>query len=322
MRPNFRSTGLAIAIATALSHPVAWAVPASAFEAFTGASANGINGTTYAYSYGSYASSYTSAQQGTAHASTAEAYVTDAGSYVVWSRAEGSSTGTARVGLSYTLTNTSGLAQNYTLSFHINSGFLFTDAQVPLAAGEYLSAYYGASITAGTHVLFNSSATLYTDDAGTSLTLDGTRLLDGGDDGSDGRYDWASGDYAIDLGVLNPGESVDLMAEVLNLSDTAVGTYDYSGGGSIDTTSNGPCGYDMVDVDGDGSFYPVPRTPCALPKGSAGSRYDDPISFSSEPLTITTGPATTQSVPEPGGLGLIGLGLAALHWTRRRRATT
>lgn len=318
MPPRFRSTSLALAIAAALSHPAAWAVPASAFQAVTEASANGTSGATYPYSDANYASSYSTATQGTAHAGTAQAYVTESGSYVVWSQAEGASKGTARVGLSYSLTNTSGVAQTYSLSFHINSGFLFTDAFAPLVAGEYLSAYYGASIKAGTNVLFNSSATLYKDETGAVLTLDGTRLLDGGDDGSDGRYDWNSGDYTIDLGVLNPGESIELLAEVLNLSNTDVGTYDYSGGGA---TWNAPCGYDMVDVDGDGSFYPVSRSPCALPKGSAGSRYDDPISFGSEPLTITTSPATTQNVPEPGGLGLIGLGLAALHWTRRRRTT-
>ena len=81
----------------------------------------------------------------------ANSFANTGGAYAVRSTTQGKVTGTAHAQLAYTLTNSSAVAQSYSMSFHVYGGSIRTGLNssgvgVPpvLVAGEFLAAQYAA----------------------------------------------------------------------------------------------------------------------------------------------------------------------------------
>ena len=96
----------------------------------------------------------------------------------------------------------------------------------------------------------------------------------------------------LDLGIISAGSSALLEYEAW--AETKAGAY----------TDSGNCGYYYEETSG-----------CYL---EVSAQFGDPASISNNGLTLRSTPIPTISVPEPGIIGLFGLGLAGLFIRRRR----
>lgn len=200
---------------------------------------------------------------------------------------------TGRFIRTWDITNDSGVAQNYSFNFFIYYGGMSADTN---GAGGHGYAEYAATIIQdGTTSLFSSSAKITSDGV---LTTTGT-ILDGASQfGS--SYRWGGTYFTVNLGTLAADESTTV---VYDLVSHAFGNY-----GFVD------CGYGDGYGDGDVRAASVSNTQCS---GSSYSSLGDPDDLNNTPIPgIGVFP---NAVPEPGVLGLLGLGGFALFGLRHRR---
>jgi hypothetical protein len=323
-QPTSRLSRLALAAAVTLMLPAAsvWAAPV--LGASSTALADGIAGSTSTTSTPGYEGSVSTATQLAGKAS-ANSFANQYSAYVVRSNAEGKGAGTAHAQFLYTLTNTSGVAQNYTMSFHIYGGQISTNVAntttAALIGAETLGAQYAASIKVGSTTVFNTAASVMRSANGTTGSQTGT-VLNAGDDVTDGTYSWGSGDYVVSLGLLADGASLSILAEVDSSATADVGTYVFTGGGYDGCGGGG--GYNTV-IPSNNRRTQVAGVDCF--KGTAGAFYGDPANFFGD---ADTGSGTTQvsfvgtpaasDVPEPGSLLLAALALGGAAAARRKKS--
>jgi len=318
LNPRISSTALAIAAALATLAGGASADPVVVF-ADTSATVNGLAATPVATSNPGYAGS-SSSQSGAAGRSDSYAFARDNGAYAVRTNAEGMATATSFASFKQTLTNSSGSAKSYSMSFHIYGGYLSTylRGDAVLEGLEFLSAQYLATIKVNGSDVFSSEASVRRDASGASGLKFGEDL-NPFDDASDGDYSWGGGYYTVNLGTLAAGESIDVLASLSDQSQSNVGTYTYDGGCCA-------YGYDCDALPTRGESTAATISECTVNgfKGASDAFYGDPInfldsSFADAPPDGRQFVITAAEVPEPGMFGLAFLALGAAGWASRRR---
>ena len=238
-------------------------------------------------------------------------YSTAAGNDSGWmySSAGGSNTflSTSNIQQVVNFTNTSAFAQSYAFDFTINFGSLTASNYAPTGLGEFVTASNKVSIKLNGVEIFNSEATLTTDDTGTSsLTTVGT-VLGTYSAGSD-YYSWSPFSDTLDLGVFGVGESFTLEYDIFTFANSN-GSPNASCGGYGFYGDYG-YGVDIIAFGGEGF---CDRT-------SAYAQFGDPNGLSSTPINSSTVTSQPASVPEESSFLLFGAGLAGLAFSRRRRS--
>ncbi|WP_062059356.1 PEP-CTERM sorting domain-containing protein [Cellvibrio sp. OA-2007] len=190
-----------------------------------------------------------------------------------------------------TITNDTGTGQNIDFSFLILSGELGLGYSDTYSDGSTLiQSGYSADIRVNGTSLWDSSASLTAVNDwwnGQSLTTNGTTL--GALSGDGVTYQWGSYAGVLNLGYLAAGASLTLEYQL----NTYVNQY-------------------LADAG-------YAHTPEA--------RFDDPFGFGSTPIFdasnfVTTSSGAPSTVPEPANTLLLGAGLAALAFRRRKARKT
>lgn len=191
------------------------------------------------------------------------------------------------------ITNDSSSAQNLDFSFLINAGGIGLGYSSLYESGSYINAGYSASITVDGISIWNSGAktelTYGFASSDANVTFTGTSL--GGAIESEyakDSYIWDDYYGSLNLGVLGAGKSLTLEYQINTYVNEYFSTSGYS------------------------------HTPHAY--------FEDPFQFNTSPLfavdRFTTSAVDTTEVPEPAGTLLLGAGLAALVFRRRKTRKT
>ena len=298
------------------------AVAVPMLTAASTASANNVFAAPSSSSTAVYAgsSSYAAATAGNG---SGYAFSRSNGAYAVSSSGQGIGTGSAATSFATSITNSSGSALNYSMSFHIYGGSISTylNNSASLTGTESLLATYMAEIKVGGTSVFSSGATVKRDASGITGTKVGTVDLNPGNTAADGNFSWSGGWYTVDLGTVASGASIDVLASLTDATQSNVGSYTFDAG-----CCDGYYGCPVLARSSDSLRSVAFAIGCQFTgfKGGASAFYGDPINFSSSP---TVGPpaggtqfgVTTSSVPEPGAYGLVALALGAAGLASRRR---
>ena len=320
---SFSPTRIALAVGAVLMAAAGSAVAVPMLTAASSASANNVPGIESTSSSAGYVGSSTSASA-TAGNGSGYAFSRSNGAYAVSSSGQGIGTGSAATSFATSITNSSGSALNYSMSFHIYGGSISTylNNSASLTGTESLLATYMAEIKVGGTSVFSSGATVKRDASGIiTETKVGTVDLNPSDTTADGYFSWSGGWYTVDLGTVASGASIDVLASLTDATQSNVGSYTFDAG-----CCDGYYGCPVLARSSDSLRSVAFAIGCQFTgfKGGASAFYGDPINFSSSP---TVGPpaggtqfgVTTSSVPEPGAYGLVALALGAAGLASRRR---
>lgn len=308
-----RPTLIAVSLFAWFSHvPLAHALPV--LGASSAASSNGSTATPSDWVTPEYRNSNSYIWSGDNNSAYGYAFSSATGAYAVNTSANGyNGSANAMASILATVTNASNVAQNFSLTFKIYGGWISATNNYALDADEYLSVDYLASIKIDGNQVWYSSASIQNNGGAITYGKSGTDLNDL-DDGSDGYYSWQSRYVTIDLGVLDPNESLDVLAELSDSAASNVGVYAYDCGGGYE----GYGGY-----GGYGGHGPALQSTsvCTQSKGNASAFYGDPFEIEANPVNADPNSlrVTTRAVPEPGSLALLALAAGAAGVGRRRK---
>lgn len=305
-----RPTLIAVSLFAWLSQvPLAHALPV--LGASSAASSNGSTATPSDWVTPEYRNSSSYIWSGDNNSASGYAFSSATGAYAVSSSAYGyNGSASAMASILATVTNASNVAQNFSLTFKIYGGSISATNYYALDADEYLGVDYLASIKIDGNQVWYSSASIQNNGGVITHDKSGTDL-NSNDDGSDGYYSWQSRYVTIDLGVLDPNESLDVLAELSDSAASNLGVYAYDCGGGYE-------GY-----GGYGGYGPVLQSTsvCTQSKGNASAFYGDPFEIEANPVNADPNSlrVTTRAVPEPGSLALLALAAGAAGVARRRK---
>ena len=317
---------MALAIGTLLMIAAGSAVADPIIGAGSSASANDVAGTELINTANTgYISSSTSANAALLGNGLGYGFSRTSGAYAVSSTAEGIATGSAAASFRNTVSNTSGAAQRYSMSFHVYGGSIstFLNGNATLVGPENLLATFMASIKVNGTTVFSSGATVARTAGGTSGTKTGTFDLNPLDTAGDGDFFWGGGWYDVDLGIVDSGASIEVLAELTDSSASNVGTYTFDSG-CCDSFYGCETGNEITRAGPTADLVSGVCTTTGF-KGAARAFYGDPISFAfsteaGPPLGGTQFALTATSVvPEPSAYGLVALALGAAGLVSRRR---
>ena len=288
------------------------------------ASAGGVNATTFNNPSAGYEGSQAS-QSNALGVGSAYSFSNTGGAYAVRSAANGRANGLATASFAQMLTNTSGMTQHYTMSFHVYGGYMSTmlNGAAVLTGTEFLQASYLADISVNGNKVFHSAATIRRDKDSFSGSTSGV-VLNPFDSVTDGNYAWGGDYFTVDLGTVANGGFINVLATLSNESVSNVGIYEFDGGGG-EYGGYGCYGQYGGGFSRDNSANAAYGGGATCFKGGAAAFYGDPINFN-DASALTPGPdggsfaiSAVNAVPEPGVFGLAFLALGAAGWAGRRR---
>lgn len=214
-----------------------------------------------------------------------------------WSHAESAQV-VSQIYQKSTVLNNTGSAQRFAFHFLVDSGSISATANNPMMTGEYLDATYNMNILVNGKKIWESTADLFLDQNGYVLTKSGTDLNKGAVAGP--NYTWADYTGRLSLGTFQDNESFTLEYYL-----TA-------------TVTNSFYVYENQSCDENSVPLPGTNANCSQPfNGQSYARIGDPNGFEHSPINSDT-VIPASNLPEPAGLMLIGLGLAALGLQRKR----
>lgn len=246
-------------------------------------------------------------------------------------------------GIKQTVTNTSATGQNAIFNFHITPGLLMNSINSTMVGSDFVKSGIGFNIQSNGSSVWHSQADLSTTAGGTVFNLDPTGAnLYTNTPGNPTFYSIAGGSFSVNLGFLNPGQSLTLEYDINTYAqghapsrtDIFVPGYSYDVPGQWVTCKrdrpNGDCpGGTGVPVWVPGHTVTVPdHTITAAASGSHASSGDPfDINFDGSPAFYGVSDlkhseafvSFAPAVPEPSSYALVLAGLSALAWVVRVR---